>query len=32
MKDKSGGKMIKEFVALRPEINSYLADDRSVDK
>ena len=32
MKDKSGGKITKEFVALRPKTYSYLTDDCKEDK
>ena len=32
MKDKSGGRVMKEFVALRPEMYSYLTDNGCVDK
>ena len=32
MKDKSGGRIIKEFVALRPKAYSYLTDDCKEDK
>ena len=31
MKDKFGGNIIKEFVGLRSEIYSYLADDNDVN-
>ena len=32
MKDELGGKIIKEFVALRPKTYSYLSDDCEEDK
>ena len=32
MKDKLGGKIMKEFAALRPKIYSYLMDDCNSDK
>ena len=32
MKDELGGKIIKEFVALRPKTYSYLTDDNNVKK
>ena len=32
MKDELGGKIIKEFVALRPKTYSYLTDDCKEDK
>lgn len=32
MKDKLGGRVMKEFVALRPEMYSYLTDNGYVDK
>lgn len=32
MKDKLGGTVMKEFVALRPEMYSYLTDNGYVDK
>ena len=32
MKDESGGKIITEFVALRPKTSSYLTDDCKEDK
>ena len=32
MKDKSGGKIKTEFVALRPKICSYLMDDGNSNK
>ena len=32
MKDKLGGKIITEFVTLRPKTYSYLTDDRKKDK
>lgn len=32
MKGKLGGRVMKEFVALRPEMYSYLADNGYVDK
>ena len=32
MKDELGGKIMKEFVRLRPKCCSYLADDGNVDK
>ena len=32
MKDELGGRIIKEFIALRPKTYSYLTDDRKEDK
>ena len=32
MKDELGGKIIKEFVALRPKTYSYLTYDKNVKK
>ena len=32
MKDELGGKIITEFVALRPKTYSYLIDDSNCDK
>lgn len=32
MKDEFGGRIIKEFVALRTKMYSYLAEDGYVDK
>ena len=32
MKDKSGGKIISKFAALRPETSSYLSDDKDENK
>ena len=31
MKDELGGKIMKEFIGLRPRCYSYLTDDGSVD-
>ena len=32
MKDELGGKLMKEFTALRPKMYCYVTDDRFVDK
>ena len=32
MKDELGGRIIKEFIALRPKTYSYLTDDHKEDK
>ena len=32
MKDESGGKVITEFVTLRPKTYLYLTDDGKIDK